>query len=218
MVYFIERNVSIRASLQQRGELIAATVKGESSSFNPRRTSAARRTPVFGWVLLGAAMFQSAPHFSSEANLPRQRYCRVYRVSIRASLQQRGERRNPRYIYRSLRVQSAPHFSSEANVGLIEIKGRFGEGFNPRLTSAARRTLHWAMTKRFKFKFQSAPHFSSEANLPLCYFLLFRPMFQSAPHFSSEANSAGILQTDVGTIVSIRASLQQRGEPICKYM
>ncbi len=116
------------------------------------------------------------------------------------------------------RFQSAPHFSSEANVGLIEIEGRFGEGFNPRLTSAARRTLHWAMTKRFKFKFQSAPHFSSEANLPLCYFLLFRPMFQSAPHFSSEANSAGILQTDVGTIVSIRASLQQRGEPICKYM
>src|SRR6266511_3440544 len=126
--------------------------------------------------------FQSAPHFSSEANLARQ-------IKIEGGFDA---------------FQSAPHFSSEANVGLIEIEGRFGEGFNPRLTSAARRTLHWAMTKRFKFKFQSAPHFSSEANLPLCYFLLFRPMFQSAPHFSSEANSAGILQTDVGTIVSIR--------------
>src|SRR6266540_1059179 len=67
--YLIVKEVSIRASLQQRGELIAATVKGESSSFNPRLTSAARRTPVFGWVLLGAAMFQSAPHFSSEANV-----------------------------------------------------------------------------------------------------------------------------------------------------
>src|SRR6266511_2139193 len=63
--------------------------------FNPRLTSAARRTNS-RHRQRRSLEFQSAPHFSSKANLPRQRYCRVYRVSIRASLQQRGERRNPR--------------------------------------------------------------------------------------------------------------------------
>ncbi len=35
--------------------------------------------------------FQSAPHFSSEANSPRGPVRKEYKVSIRASLQQRGE-------------------------------------------------------------------------------------------------------------------------------
>src|SRR6266536_2691982 len=157
-------------SAARRTWLARSKSRAASTRFNPRLTSAARRTEEIGRI---------APEGD---------------VSIRASLQQRGEPVLAAVANFLGRFQSAPHFSSEANVGLIEIEGRFGEGFNPRLTSAARRTLHWAMTKRFKFK------------------------FQSAPHFSSEANSAGILQTDVGTIVSIRASLQQRGEPICKYM
>ncbi len=61
--------VSIRASLQQRGEHDVARV----ISIHP--------------------VFQSAPHFSSEANLKNYfERLKIVVVSIRASLQQRGER------------------------------------------------------------------------------------------------------------------------------
>jgi len=62
------------------------------------------------------AKFQSAPHFSSEANAI-EKYLR--------------DRLNE--------FQSAPHFSSEANtLALVHINENIS--FNPRLTSAARRT------------------------------------------------------------------------------
>src|SRR6266498_265835 len=108
-------------------------------SFNPRLTSAARRTlfDLFRLMLhkvsiraslqqrgernydvanVGMIVFQSAPHFSSEANL-------FGNATASAPLQ----------------FQSAPHFSSEANNSIDKI--RLDDcGFNPRLTSAARRT------------------------------------------------------------------------------
>src|SRR6266545_3826714 len=107
--------------------------------------------------------FQSAPHFSSEANTTlflkslihvvsiraslQQRGERASRkgrleniaVSIRASLQQRGEPNEPTTEVIMLKFQTAPHFSSEANRGHANTStGQ--QGFNPRLTSAARRT------------------------------------------------------------------------------
>jgi len=110
--------------------------------------------------------FQSAPHFSSEANPTMEPPALGgHVVSIRASLQQRGELTTAFPAETDLAFQSAPHFSSEANfdkpVSLpslstfqsaphfsseANIKKQAFPGslhsFNPRLTSAARRTLH----------------------------------------------------------------------------
>src|SRR6266508_6966214 len=107
--------------------------------------------------------------------------------------------------------QSAPHFSSEANALGLRARRQRSKCFNPRLTSAARRT-HLSISRRTNHTFQSAPHFSSEANVDSPYaiasgrvvsiraslqqrgellqleFCLRRGEFQSAPHFSSEAN------------------------------
>ncbi len=91
-------------------------------------------------------VFQSAPHFSSEANGP-------------WSLLQRVK----------LKFQSAPHFSSEANALGLRARRQRSKCFNPRLTSAARRT-HLSISRRTNHTFQSAPHFSSEANSHICNF------------------------------------------------
>src|SRR6266511_2515470 len=227
--------VSIRASLQQRGEPPT------------RLTSPAR------------AAFQSAPHFSSEANEIRirdesrqarfnprltsaarrtRRHVEVDRrtcVSIRASLQQRGEPGYGRPDASRTGFQSAPHFSSEANAGTREPYRRV-RSFNPRLTSAARRTgtaneiaitngvsIRASLQQRGEHAgksplnfsssaFQSAPHFSSEANGSIISTSRRSRSFQSAPHFSSEANAAPAAALAARNGVSIRASLQQRGE------
>src|SRR6266498_71877 len=107
-------------------------------------------------------------------------------VSIRASLQQRGEPIQ----------QRAPIFSTS---------------FNPRLTSAARRTNE-LIHNLSCVAFQSAPHFSSEANPVVKRGRPRKVAFQSAPHFSSEANHFSIFDMSFHRWVSIRASLQQRGE------
>src|SRR6266511_1555782 len=87
------------------------------ASFNPRLTSAARRTQNKAPLLVHPYRFQSAPHFSSEANLLLSIFAYPFqKVSIRASLQQRGE-----------------HVISDRDTAE-------SRGFNPRLTSAARRT------------------------------------------------------------------------------
>src|SRR6266540_3839635 len=109
-------------------------------------------------------------------------------VSIRASLQQRGEppvmARN--HVCRTVSIraslqQRGEHSSLYANKQVI--------CFNPRLTSAARRTSAGAITAASCGSFQSAPHFSSEANPKFARASFSAPAFQSAPHFSSEANS-----------------------------
>ncbi len=69
--------------------------------FNPRLTSAARRTSAL-----------RASYASVE-------------VSIRASLQQRGEHRVCRFLPLHL-FQSAPHFSSEANLPCFPVRRRPG--------------------------------------------------------------------------------------------
>jgi len=86
--------------------------------FNPRLTSAARRTPLYFCVFAHYGRFQSAPHFSSEANIKRlNNPPLIFRVSIRASLQQRGEQGFKALdVPDKITFQSAPHFSSEANV------------------------------------------------------------------------------------------------------
>src|SRR6266542_1991663 len=108
--------VSIRASLQQRGELIGSPKKQTNISFQsaPHFSSEANHPR---WMGLPAILqFQSAPHFSSEAN-------------DRSGTAEGAD----------AAFQSAPHFSSEANTREKIVLSR-QLCFNPRLTSAARRT------------------------------------------------------------------------------
>src|SRR6266511_2471791 len=161
---------SIRASLQQRGEPFPA---------------AATRAPM-----LAAWPFQSAPHFSSEANQFWGYYrCELWFVSIRASLQQRGEPEIRASVILRARVSIRASLQQRGELKCLRSSRRnsfvsiraslqqrgehsIGGGvdinissFNPRLTSAARRTA-----------------------------------FSISPPLNRR--------------VSIRASLQQRGEPI----
>src|SRR6266498_1623256 len=203
--------VSIRASLQQRGELSGSAEKEINISFQsaPHFSSEANHPR---WMGLPAILqFQSAPHFSSEAN-------------DRSGTAEGAD----------AAFQSAPHFSSEANTREKIVLSR-QLCFNPRLTSAARRTFHpLSILRKKEFqsaphfsseanslereeseklgKFQSAPHFSSEANAIESWQEWHLSMFQSAPHFSSEANEGLRVDFLVDCLVSIRASLQQRGE------
>src|SRR6266511_3381726 len=157
--------VSIRASLQQRGEPIQQRDPIFSTSFNPRLTSAARRTNELIHNLSCVA-FQSAPHFSSEAN----------------PVVKRGR---PRKVV----FQSAPHFSSEANIAVFHAVG-------------------------VRLAFQSAPHFSSEAN----HFSIFDMSFHRWVSIRASLQQRGERQLTAqvlwAKLVSIRASLQQRGERI----
>ena len=184
------------------------------------------------WLSRRRRSFQSAPHFSSEANDWLHRSRAKSQVSIRASLQQRGEPQKGIHYAAAMKFQSAPHFSSEANTGFV-VSCHF-ICFNPRLTSAARRTSHASLFGAV-LGFQSAPHFSSEANSVMASLITARNKFQSAPHFSSEANAGAKALNPVrrsfnprltsaarrtysrglreaASKVSIRASLQQRGE------
>ena len=256
--------------------------------FNPRLTSAARRTLQFLRRLQLAAGFQSTPHLSSEANAdmvrrkagrlcfnPRltsaarrtsafQAAIQIFRVSIHASPQQRGEPPNEsRHESQAARVsihaspqqrgergsvgadrnrgsefQSTPHLSSEANL-LLPPPLRVKAGFNPRLTSAARRTMRrrsWprpalsfnprltsaarrtgSKSSRCKSRWSFNPRLTSAARRtkepggPYHFF----DTFQSTPHLSSEANQRP--QTALLRLVqvSIHASPQQRGELFC---
>src|SRR6266511_3427057 len=111
------------------------------------------------------AMFQSAPHFSSEANRAWDRSKIVLET-----------------------FQSAPHFSSEANV-------------------------FTALEHGGQYKFQSAPHFSSEANACVSISgirsrICFNPRLTSAARRTLVSRSLASARGSV----SIRASLQQRGE------
>jgi len=162
-------------------------------SFNPRLTSAARRTIAIPIEFYNSLKFQSAPHFGSEAN--HYIYSKVHHfssVSIRASLRQRGEpstsspSKSP-----SSRFQSAPHFGSEAN---------------PSITSPL-----IGMSS-----FQSAPHFGSEANPGRnCRDHKAGRCFN--PRLTSAARRTPTLTAIYGgTKVSIRASLRQRGEPFMR--
>ena len=94
----------------------------------------------------------------------------------------------------------------------MEVLTTFQTSFNPRLTSAARRTPRLPLLLPRATAFQSAPHFSSEANCSTSDGRLRCRRFQSAPHFSSEANLMMDFWYDLPCQVSIRASLQQRGE------
>src|SRR6266536_2122459 len=113
----METTVSIRASLQQRGERVGGADRNERQE-----------------------MFQSAPHFSSEAN-----------DASKTS-------RSKRYSF-----QSAPHFSSEANVKMVLIF--LPRGVSIRASLQERGETWRASERAVRTGFQSAPHFSSEANI-----------------------------------------------------
>jgi len=109
------------------------------------------------------------------------------RVSIRASLQQRGEHAGTWKLIAGPVFQSAPHFSSEANPGM-EDQMRREQGFNPRLTSAARRTqelgsriAEFEVSIRASLQQRGEPAQRTRSPSPTA--------FQSAPHFISEANT-----------------------------
>ncbi len=85
--------VSIRASLQQRGERVACLVCFCFGGVSIRASLQQRGEPRSGNLSGAEDRFQSAPHFSSEANQSRlSAQAGRFLVSIRASLQQRGER------------------------------------------------------------------------------------------------------------------------------
>src|SRR6266540_2664564 len=179
--------VSIRASLQQRGELIES-LPSVLIEVSIRASLQQRGEPVGPAAIISPVAFQSAPHFSSEAN--------ARRSGARAPTKE---------------FQSAPHFSSEAN-GLESDKSDKAITFQsaPHFSSEANHSQ--PATYSHLARFQSAPHFSSEANAYQVLFCLLKERFQSAPHFSSEANPLTIRFKSRGIRVSIRASLQQRGE------
>src|SRR6266545_1417293 len=107
--------------------------------------------------------------------------------------------------------QSTPHFSSEANLSKIDRACEPSIGFNPRLTSAARRTYRRAGCGLIVFCFN--PRLTSAARRTYSGDAAHRRRkFQSTPHFSSEANADEILHKHAVDAVSIHASLQQRGE------
>src|SRR6266540_588048 len=107
--------------------------------------------------------FQSAPHFSSEANAPRGMCQFPIHVSIRASLQQRGEL-TLLILARNFLSDSIRASLQQRGEPLHSFPAHFQKGsFNPRLTSAARRTKRVSFIEIWWF--QSAPHFSSEANV-----------------------------------------------------
>src|SRR6266508_5506348 len=85
--------------------------------FNPRLPSAARRT---SWITSGNVYFLGFnPRLTSAARRTQSSRLKIassLRVSIRASLQQRGEHRIFTSFFDSSSFQSAPHFSSEANL------------------------------------------------------------------------------------------------------
>src|SRR6266511_3967800 len=227
-------------------------------SFNPRLTSAARRTNSSLVTRIAKICFNPRLTSAARRTKPTNNRGNDAEVSIRASLQQRGEPGARQHFYWSTRFQSAPHFSSEANsIDLwftssnvtFQSAPHFSSEanatdrrevflatcFNPRLTSAARRTPNPLHLSNCPEEFQSAPHFSSEANWRVrskvrpirgfnprltsaarrtnCRHRQRRILeFQSAPHFSSEANSRLRVGSIRSSNVSIRASLQQRGE------
>src|SRR6266508_3173959 len=90
-----------------------------------------------------AMTFQSAPHFSSEANIIIPDNDPQATVSIRASLQQRGERFAKRRVKPNISVSIRASLQQRGErAELLQAGLRAGqiESFNPRLTSAARRT------------------------------------------------------------------------------
>src|SRR6266536_3620176 len=184
----------------------------EREKFYPRLTSAARRTLDEKFSFQEKEMFQSAPHFSREANLsPGSSGVKDRVVSIRASLQQRGEPIQRALLARWELFQSAPHFSSEANLRILR---RFYacKRVSIRASLQQRGELIYAVIHTQHMLFQSAPHFSSGANPLVANAPAADNVFQSAPHFSSEANACYSVIAVRRRSVSIRASLQQRGE------
>src|SRR6266511_693742 len=155
--------VSIRASLQQRGELVISFrfrigVGGFNprltsaarrtfvrihrfspmAGFNPRLTSAARRTPLAECASF-PSIFHTAPHYSSEENQAGELYRNMV-VSIRASLQQRGERIITDLYPSIFRVSIRASLQQRGEPWTKSFPSKKRKCFNPRLTSAARRT------------------------------------------------------------------------------
>src|SRR6266545_485720 len=181
-------------------------------------------------------MFQSAPHFSSEANFAvrlfraflkdvsiraslqqrgehggRPGQWRRRAVSIRASLQQRGERRHPlgALLFRQVSIRaSLQQRGEQARARQTRI---WFSSFNPRLTSAARRTDENSSSKpittRFNPRLTSAARRTRPKRAEMILMASFNPRLTSAARRTMLADSK---MYDSG--VSIRASLQQRGE------
>jgi len=142
---------------------------------------------VIAPVSIHASLQQRGEHLLPAVDLE------VEGVSIHASLQQRGELKPVRaYAIGDETFQSTPHFSSEANARRPAAVNSPDRSFNPRLTSAARRTFIIDLITQ-ALEFQSTPHFSSEANDSSIRVQTRIPMFQSTPHFSSEANSLSMV-------------------------
>src|SRR6266511_3769972 len=161
---------SIRASLQQRGEPFPA---------------AATRAPM-----LAAWPFQSAPHFSSEANQFWGYYrCELWFVSIRASLQQRGEPEIRASVILRARVSIRASLQQRGELKCLRSSRR--NSFVSIRASLQQRGEQQLLSNVFLFV-----HVSIRASL------------------QQRGEQLRSLKSRRVRMVSIRASLQQRGEPI----
>src|SRR6266498_2568146 len=155
-------------------------------SFNPRLTSAARRTSesMLRWPNMD--MFQSTPHLSGKAN-----------VVIDTE--------------RGSASSFNPRLTSAARRTHVWIKVRLGPaGFNPRLTSAARRTgTGYAPLALLNVSIHASPQRQGERRPSDRRALITE--FQSTPHLSGKANR-GRAHGSPRMAVSIHASPQRQGE------
>ncbi len=229
--------------------------------FNPRLTARARRTDFEKSLFRSLIRFQSTPHCESEANCLRLPCAHAGRkVSIHASLRERGEQNTNKNIMIIVGFQSTPHCESEANIQMasapssqcsfnprltararrtryislavaefnsfnprLTARARrtlysptaccFASRFNPRLTARARRTHRHRLDRAITSKFQSTPHCESEANALCRIPYSVTDAFQSTPHCESEANRFNRVRKEYNLLVSIHASLRERGEP-----
>src|SRR6266540_207086 len=138
--------VSIHASPQRQGELFRATSSNESPRVSIHASPQRQGERDFMIFLPHVSAFQSTPHLSGKANnFFKQHGAYSFLVSIHASPQRQGERHH--FPARLLAEGFNPRLTSAARRTSALFGGRVtASSFNPRLTSAARRTSRAGIT------------------------------------------------------------------------
>src|SRR6266540_3962743 len=154
--------VSIHASPQRQGERHHFPARLLAEGFNPRLTSAARRTSALFGGRVTASSFNprltSAARRTSRAGITGSQEG----VSIHASPQRQGEQISFKFLSKTfdVSIHASPQRQGEPQREALKVVDK---SFNPRLTSAARRTSFFVVIALLS-KFQSTPHLSGKAN------------------------------------------------------
>src|SRR6266545_2819479 len=201
--------VSIHASPQRQGERHHFPARLLAEGFNPRLTSAARRTfTLFGGRFTASCFnprLTSAARRTSRAGITGSQEG----VSIHASPQRQGEQISFKFLSKTfdVSIHASPQRQGEPQREALKVVDK---SFNPRLTSAARRTLSPVVRPSGR-EFQSTPHLSGKANAGrgcgLTFVLGFNPRLTSAARRTQSAEVEALPPE-----VSIHASPQRQGE------